>query len=94
MRKDIESLSKIDSILSEYKFYQELNSEIKQQNDVIKDIQTFQMDFSLKKVIINNSLIQIESLQEQKQRLYFLKEFERIEKQKSKTQSLETLQKK
>ena len=84
-KKDIESLSKIDSILSEYNYFQKLNSEIEKQNEIIKNVQTFQMNSSVKEGIINNSLTQIESLRDQKQRLRFLKEIERVENVRNKT---------
>ena len=84
-KKDIESLSKIDSILSEYNYFQKLNSEIEKQNEIIKNVQTFQMNSSVKEGIINNSLTQIESLRDQKQRLRFFKEIERVENVRNKT---------
>ena len=83
--KDIESISRIDSIFSEFQVFQKLNAEIKKQNEVIEKTHTLQIDSSMKETIVNNCLSQIDGLQEQKQKLLCLKEFERAEKVKCKT---------
>ena len=83
--KDIESISRIDSIFSEFQVFQKLNAEIKKQNEVIEKPHTLQIDSSMKETIVNNCLSQIDGLQEQKQKLLCLKEFERAEKVKCKT---------
>lgn len=92
--KDIESISRIDSIFSEFQVFQKLNDEIKKQNDVIEKTHTLQIDSSMKETIINNCLSQIDGIQEQKQKLLCLKEFERAEKVKCKTSQSDDLAKK
>ena len=92
--KDIESISRIDSIFSEFQVFQKLNDEIKKQNDVIEKTHTLQIDSSMKETIINNCLSQIDGIQEQKQKLLCLKEFERAEKMKCKTSQSGDLAKK
>ena len=92
--KDIESISRIDSIFSEFQVFQKLNDEIKKQNDVIEKTHTLQIDSSMKETIINNCLSQIDGIQEQKQKLLCLKEFERAEKMKCKTLQSDDLAKK
>lgn len=92
--KDIESISRIDSIFSEFQVFQKLNDEIKKQNDVIEKTHTLQIDSSMKETIINNCLSQIDGIQEQKQKLLCLKEFERAEKMKCKTSQSDDLAKK
>lgn len=92
--KDIESISRIDSIFSEFQVFQKLNDEIKKQNDVIEKTHTLQIDSSMKETIINNCLSQIDGIQEQKRKLLCLKEFERAEKMKCKTSQFDDLAKK
>lgn len=92
--KDIESIPRIDSIFSEFQVFQKLNDEIKKQNDVIEKTHTLQIDSSMKETIINNCLSQIDGIQEQKQKLLCLKEFERAEKMKCKTSQFDDLAKK
>lgn len=93
-KKDIESLSRIDSIFSEYQAFQKLNDEIKKQNKVLENAHTLQIDSSMKETIINNCLSQIDGLQEQKQKLHFFYEFERADKVKCKTPQSDELAKK
>lgn len=93
-KKDIESLSRIDSIFSEYQAFQKLNDEIKKQNKVLEKAHTLQIDSSMKETIINNCLSKIDGLQEQKQKLQFFYEFERADKEKCKTPQSDELAKK
>jgi len=93
-KKDIESLSRIDSIFSEYQVFQKLNDEIKKQNKVLEKAHTLQIDSSMKETIINNCLSEIDGLQEQKQKLQFFYEFERADKEKCKTPQSDELAKK
>jgi hypothetical protein len=93
-KKDIESISRIDSIFSEYQAFQKLNDEIKKQNEVLEKAHTLQIDSSMKETIINNCLSEIDGLQEQKQKLQFFYEFERADKEKCKTPQSDELAKK
>lgn len=89
-KKDIESLSRIDGILSEYDSFHAMNSDIMKQNEAIKSIQMFP-DSSVKETLIANCNTAIESLRQRQQNLRYYQEFLRAENAKGKSVKREPL---
>lgn len=74
--KDIKSLYRIDEILEEYRTYQKLGSEIKDNNELIKATKELQIDPSLKNKYIENLVSENEKLIKQQQSLRYFEVFQ------------------
>ncbi|MBR3919514.1 MAG: nucleotidyl transferase AbiEii/AbiGii toxin family protein [Clostridia bacterium] len=82
--KDVDSLKKVDEIISEYDLYNKLRLEIEQQNHAIKEAQEVKMEYSLKSILIENCNLKIDDLKNQLKDLRFFEEFESAEREKFK----------
>ncbi|MBO7428115.1 MAG: nucleotidyl transferase AbiEii/AbiGii toxin family protein [Paludibacteraceae bacterium] len=80
--KDVKSLSRIDEFLEEYRTYQKLASEIKDNDEMIKATKELQIDSSMKNKYINTYVSGNENLKKQQQMLRYFEVFEGVERGK------------